>query len=441
MISRRRLLAGGLSAAVLTALGGLYLWRNLIQSTGGEYLPYSKWLEETHSEFSNGDVVLEFVDEQNRPLNFDVFIVWEPGGEVEEASVRGGRLVLPRRKLEERVAMWVEEHRRADTPPQVETSLFVIFPISLQAQGVPYTAVAASPRYLNRRYVVRGLQRRDVKSFSRCPEGRVLYVSDANLKEYVPAVAAFDRSSRAFIECMDSSYHVYGSALRFRAYGGTSLGRGTSFRIWNSPTWSTGDLKSWGGAGRIPRGLDEDVAVMFYNTVWRYIVYEVYDIYTCTPIDTRADLYLLNIAFESGRIALRTTDRPPRVVLDNSVVSERIDYQGVDGKLGEGNMLRYVDIMMSEPLIEASSNIRLGGGWNVGSILHFLGYPLSQFLRGLYIGFSFEVFGGVANYVSTINTDADVGVKYRLEVRRAEYVHYLKDYVFRPLSVAATLVD
>ncbi|MEM4963495.1 MAG: hypothetical protein QXT13_05005, partial [Pyrobaculum sp.] len=183
------------------------------------------------------------------------------------------------------------------------------------------------------------------------------------------------------------------------------------------------------------------VAVMFYNTVWRYIVYEVYDIYTCTPIDTRADLYLLNIAFESGRIALRTTDRPPRVVLDNSVVSERIDYQGVDGKLGEGNMLRYVDIMMSEPLIEASSNIRLGGGWNVGSILHFLGYSLSQFLRGLYIGFSFEVFGGVANYVSTINTDADVGVKYRLEVRRAEYVHYLKDYMFRPLSVAATLVD
>lgn len=441
MITRRKLIAGGISAMILASLGGLYLRQLYEQTAQDGRRELSRWFELSSTELASGDVVLYFVDENDEPLNFTAFMIWEPTGEVEEVFIRNGRLVVPRRKIQEAIDTWSDRHRSTGTPRQVENSLFIIAPVSLHTESLPYTTVIDRPRIENRRYVLKNAPRRrdEGKRFSRCPEGRVVYVSTANLREYVPAVATFDRSSRGFIEYVDFSYHVMGSALRLQAFGTTSLGYGTDFRIWSGPTWSTGDLQSQGGAGRIPRGLDESAAVLFYNTVWRYIVYEVYDINACMRIDERTDVYLMDVEFEYDRIALRTTDRPPSVLTEPTEVSETRSYRGVDGKHGNFNMLRYVDLMFHEPLVDLQ--IRLGGAWPVGRLLGLLNLPRNENVRNLHTAFSFSVYSGIANYVSTINTDANAGVDYRLEIRRARVPHRYKDYVFRPLTTVATLVD
>ena len=96
-----------------------------------------------------------------------------------------------------------------------------------------------------------------------------------------------------------------------------------------------------------------------------------------------------------------------------------------------------IDMLVNEPLIDVSGSIHVGG-WPVGGIINKLGYPYSELIKRLHVGFGFQVYGGKANYVSTVVTDANAGVSYILGIHRASYTHYLKDYVFRPLNIMKT---
>jgi len=253
-------------------------------------------------------------------------------------------------------------------------------------------------------------------------------------------VALRDTSSKAFGEYIDFSYHVNGSTLRLSAYGGLSLGFGTEMRISGEPSWSTGNLRVEGGEPYIFRDVNESAAIMFHSFYLRRIVYEVYDINNCGLVDVRESVYPMSLGFENGRLALRVVTNPPTAIYSSTQISERRNLRGIDGRGGRANMLRFSEILINEPLIDVSGNVRVAG-LPVGGVLHQLGRPFSDLIKRLHIGFGFQVFGGVANYVSTITSDASKDTPYVLGIHRAEYVHHLKDYVFRPLNAIGTLLD
>ncbi|MGC9052203.1 MAG: hypothetical protein ACP5J3_14890, partial [Pyrobaculum sp.] len=80
------------------------------------------------------DVVLEFVDENDSPVDFSAFLIWEPTGDVEEVAIKNGRLKLPKRRLVEQADLWRDKLKRADQPTLTENTLFVISPVSLKAE-------------------------------------------------------------------------------------------------------------------------------------------------------------------------------------------------------------------------------------------------------------------------------------------------------------------
>jgi len=253
-------------------------------------------------------------------------------------------------------------------------------------------------------------------------------------------VALRDASSKAFSEWIDFSYSVNGSALRLSAYRGLSLGFGTEMRISSEPSWSTGDLRVEGGEGYIFKDVNESAAIMFYSTVLRRIRYEVYDIDNCGLVDIREAVHLISLGFENGRLGLRVVTNPPTAIYSSTQISERRYLRGRDGKGGLTNMLRFSEILVNEPLVDVSGSIRVAG-LPVGGILNQLGRPYSDLIKRLHIGFGFQIYGGVANYVSTIASDASSDTPYVLGIHRADYVHYLKDYAFRPLNTIGTLLD
>jgi len=446
MVTRRKFLTWGI-LGLTAAVGGGLAWKLLGEGgKAAESSPVrerSAWFEALAEEPSDDKVVLEFVDEADNPVDFTAFLLWEPDGEVDEVAIRGGRLELDKKQVKEQVDRWKDWLKERDQPLETENTLFTILPISLTAEFLPYTDIVAKPKLKNKKYKVRGQQKKkqDRSShFATCPEAKVVYVSDINLSNYVPAVALRDTSSKAFGEYIDFSYIVNGSALKFNVYGGLSLGFGTQMRITGEQSWSTGNLNIEGGRTYIFKGLDESAAIMFYSTIWRYIVYDVYDLNTCGVVDERADLYLLNLGFENGSIALRSVGNLPAEIFSSTQISESRYLQGIDGKGGDANMLRWVDMLVNEPLIDVSGSIHVGG-WPVGGIINKLGYPYSELIKRLHVGFGFQVYGGKANYVSTVVTDANASASYILGIHRASYTHYLKDYVFRPLNIMGTLLD
>lgn len=444
MIGRRDLLkiVAGATLAASAASFLLHTDRFLLHSPRGQ--PGGFWFEKISEEPSADDVILEFVDEEGSPLDFSAFLIWEPTGEAEEVAVKNGKLKIPKRRLVDQANAWRGELKGRGQPTLTENALLAIVPTSLPAEFLPYTAVVETPRLINRRYKLHGVRRSKKTNslkFAACPEAKMLYISDADLRNYVPAVALKDASSKAFGEDVYYGYKVDGSVVKFSVYGVLSLGYGTSLRITSDYTWSTGDLKISGGAGYIPKNDGESAAVMFYSTIWRYLVYEVYDINTCTAVDQRAGFYMLNLAFENGSFALRGVSNPPPTTFEEVTVADTKTYSGRDGKLGDSNALQYIDIMNNEPLLDVSLNIRLGGGWGIGAVLNYLGLPFSWLIKRAHAGFTFQLYGGAANYVAIIRTDANPNASYSLQIMRASYTHYLKDYVFKPLRTAAVIVD
>ena len=144
---------------------------------------------------------------------------------------------------------------------------------------------------------------------------------------------------------------------------------------------------------------------------------------------------------ENGGFAIRGVSNPPSVIFDQVSLKDTRSYVGMDGKGGNSNTLSYVEFMNQEPLLDLGLNIKLGGGWPIGAIVNYLQFPYSWLVKGLHIGFSFQLFEGKANYVTSIGTDANPGVGYTLEIYQASYIHYLKDFSFKPLRTTARIVD
>ncbi|MGC8994012.1 MAG: hypothetical protein ACP5J0_01330 [Pyrobaculum sp.] len=125
-------------------------------------------------------MVLEFVDENDNPVDFSAFLIWEPTGDVEEVAVKNCKLKLPKKRLLEQADQWRDKLKRADRLTLTENTLFAILPISIPAESLPYTTVIATPRIVNKRYKVHGVGKRSRQGsrFATCPEGKVIYVSD-----------------------------------------------------------------------------------------------------------------------------------------------------------------------------------------------------------------------------------------------------------------------
>jgi hypothetical protein len=103
--------------------------------------PGGYWFEKIAAEPSGDDVVLEFVDEDGNPVDFSAFLIWEPTGDVGDVAVKNGKLKLPKKRLVEQADQWRDKLKRADQPTLTENPLFVISPISLKAEFLPYTVV------------------------------------------------------------------------------------------------------------------------------------------------------------------------------------------------------------------------------------------------------------------------------------------------------------
>ncbi|ABL87281.1 conserved hypothetical protein [Pyrobaculum islandicum DSM 4184] len=437
-ITRRRLLTLGVAGAV-AAVGGWQLLGVLKNAARPQTRSY--WFERVSEFASNDDVVeLKFVDEFDRPVDFNALLVWEPDGVVEEVAVKDGVLRLDKRRVKRQAESWVEEQLRRDNPTSTEHALFTILPTA-PAEPLFYTDVIERPALRSRVYRVRGAARRSTgHRFATCPEAKVFYISDVNLTDpdYVPAVALKDSSSKAFGEDIWFGYKVDGSALKLNAYGALSLKWGTELRITGEYSWGTGNLISQGSGGYAPAD-GQSAAVMFYSSIWRVIGYDVYDIYTCNVVDTRASLYMLNLAFENGNIALRSVGYIPKMPTSISPAETRT-YTGIDGKLGDYNTLWYLEIMKNEPLLDVGGT--LGVGLPVGDLIaNKVPSTVASLIKKLYAGFNFQAYGAVANYIAKVSTDAAPGAKYALRVYRAAFVHYLKDYVFKPLVTIAEVVD
>lgn len=64
-----------------------------------------------------------------------------------------------------------------------------------------------------------------------------------------------------------------------------------------------------------------------------------------------------------------------------------------------------------------------------------------RLVEKLYVALNFEVYGGVALYSASVATDAPPWVRYGAYIHLAQLIHYLKDYVFKPLNTIVRLTD
>ncbi|WP_258870485.1 hypothetical protein [Pyrobaculum aerophilum] len=352
MIGRRDLLkiVAGATLAASAASFLLHTDSFLLHSPRGQ--PGGFWFEKISEEPSADDVILEFVDEEGSPLDFSAFLIWEPSGDVEEVSVKNGKLKIPKKRLAEQANAWRDKLKGEDQPTLTENTLLTVLPISLPGDYAPYVVVPGSPRFVNKKYKLHGAGRAEKSSTLRlagCSEGRLIYSSDMDIKELIPAVAFRDGSSRAFGEYVDFSYHVNGSALKFNLYGAVAFNFGTSVRITKEYTWSTGSLSQDGGTGFVLTQDGQNAVVLFYSQKWRYVVYELYDPNTCLVMDEVFAIYPTQVAFDvNQRIALKVTDQLPNTAFDEAQPSETRWYWGIDGRDGNVNLFRYVEVLTNE---------------------------------------------------------------------------------------------
>lgn len=101
-LTRRKLLATGTALVASAALGGLIASTAFSRERGAG--PTGVMWFSRQGEWDGGDdVVLEFVDELGNPVDFNALLLWEPTGDVEEVSVRNGKLKLGRGVLKKQV--------------------------------------------------------------------------------------------------------------------------------------------------------------------------------------------------------------------------------------------------------------------------------------------------------------------------------------------------
>jgi len=435
-ITRRGLIGLGLSLGAMATLYPFLRWGYEITQPLRHAAPRGVWFEKIGETPSDGEVELRFVDEAGNPAEFSALLFWEPTGEAEEVYIRG-RLRLPKGELAHRVDKWKEFLSGRGEPPKTENTLLTILPISTPGEALPYTALLENPRFTNRTYVVRGRQKRRAAgtSFAACPEAKLVYDSYVDITNWVPAVGLIDQSSKAFGDgVVFFGYNVDGAALTLNAHGAVSLGYGTSARISSIYSWSTGTLQKQEARGFAFTSDGQSASIVFYNTSLRVSVIEVYE--GCLIKDMWLAVNPIHIETTQTLNALNYV---PAGALDAAEPVQYLSFLGKDGRGGDINMIWFLDFLKNEPLLDVGG--RIGIGLPVGSYLKRVLGPYASLVEKLYVALNFQVYGGVALYSALVSTDAPPGVRYGAYIHRAQLIHYLKDYAFKPLNTIVRLTD
>jgi hypothetical protein len=99
----------------------------------------------------------------------------------------------------------------------------------------------------------------------------------------------------------------------------------------------------------------------------------------------------------------------------------------------------FFDFLKNEPLLDVGG--RIGIGLSVGSYLKRALGPYASLVEKVYVALNFQVYCGVALYSVHVSTDAPPWVRYGAYIHRAQLIHYLKDYAFKPLNTIVRLTD
>ena len=376
---------------------------------------------------------LRFVDEAGNPAEFSALLFWEPTGEAEEVYIRG-RLRLPRRELAQRVDKWKEF--LGGQPPKTENTLLTILPISTPREILPYTALLGNPKFTNRTYVVRGQNQRAAgSSLAACPDAKLVYDSYVDIANWVPAVGLIDQSSNVFGDGdVFFGYVVDGSALKLNAHGAVSFGYGISARISGTFSWSTGTLRKQEATKFTITSDGQSASIVFYNTRLRVSVIEVYT--NCLVSDVRA---VQNPIYIETTQTLNALNYVPARALDAAEPVQYLSFLGKDGRGGGGNVIWFLDFLKNELLLDVSG--RIGIGLPVGSYVKQVLGPYASLVEKVYAALNFQVYGRVPLYSAHVSTDAPPEVRYGAYIHRAQLIHYLKDYAFKPLNTIVRLTD
>ena len=438
-ITRRDLIGLGLSLGAMATLYPFLRW-------GYETIqPYTQqkhatargvWFEKIEEAPSDDEVELRFVDEAGNPAEFSALLFWEPTGEAEEVYIRG-RLRLPKMELAHRVDKWKEFLGGRGEPPKTENTLLTILPVSTPGETLHYTVLLENPRFTNRTYVVRGKQSRRTtgSSFAACPDSKLVYDTYIDITNWVPAVGLIDQSGKAFGDGdVFFGYIVDGSALTLNAHGAVSFAYGTSARISGTYSWSTGTLRKQEARKFTITSDGQSASIVFYNTKLRVSIIEVYT--NCLISDMWA---VQNPIYIETMQTLNALNYVPSGVLDVAEPVQYLDFLGKDGRGGDGNVIWLLDFLNNEPLLDVGG--RVGIGLPVGSYVKRALGNYASLVEKVYAALNFQVYGGTALYSATVATDAPPWVRYGAYIHRAQLIHYLKDYAFKPLNTIVRLTD
>jgi hypothetical protein len=173
---------------------------------------------------------------------------------------------------------------------------------------------------------------------------------------------------------------------------------------------------------------------VFYNIRLRVSVIEVYT--NCFVSDVRAVQNPIHIETTE---TLNALNHVPAGVLDAAEPVQHLSFLGDDGRGGGGNVIWFLEFLINEPLLDVGG--RVGIGLPVGSYVKRVLGPYASVAEKLYVALNFQVYGGVPLYSAHVSTDAPPGVRYGAYIHRAQLIHYLKDYAFKPLNTIVRLVD
>jgi hypothetical protein len=261
------------------------------------------------------------------------------------------------------------------------------------------------------------------------------YDTYVDITNWVPAVGLIDQSSNAFGDG-DAffGYVVDGSALTLNAHSAVSFGYGTSARISGTYSWSTGTLRKQEARSFAFASDGQSASIVFYNTRLRVSVIEVYE--GCLIRDMWLAVNPIHIETTQ---TLNAIDYVPAGAVDAAEPVQYLSFLGKDGRGGDTNVIWFLEFLINEPLLDVGG--RVGIGLPVGSYLKRVLGPYAGLVEKVYAALNFQVHGGVALYSASVATDAPLGVRYGAYIHRAQLIHYLKDYAFKPLNTIVELTD
>jgi hypothetical protein len=178
----------------------------------------------------------------------------------------------------------------------------------------------------------------------------------------------------------------------------------------------------------------QSASIVFYNTSLRVSVIEVYE--GCLIKDMW--LAVNPIRIETTQM-LDALNHVPAGALDAAEPVQYLSFLGEDGRGGKTNVIWFLEFLINEPLLDIGGKV--GIGLPVGSYVKRALGPYASVAEKVYVALNFQVCGGVPLYSAHVSTDAPPGVRYGAYIHRAQLIHYLKDYAFKPLNTIVRLTD